>query len=250
MPGAEPFRFDADSDTACLLVHGFTGSPNEVRALGRRLADSGITAQGILLTGHGTSPHEMARCSYRDWVRDVDLALDELLAEGKRVFMCGMSMGGTIALNVAARRADEARLAGLVALSTPLRLVDWRLNMLPIFGLFRRWHAWGQPDIKDQSQWAGHVAYSGFHVRAAAQLMALLRETRQLAPRVRHPLLLIHSRHDNTVPVLNADLIMRTVASEDRRLVWLENCYHVVTVDYEAERVKEEVAAFIRERSH
>jgi carboxylesterase len=247
MPGAEPFLYKADGDTACLLVHGFTGSTHEVRALGRHLADSGFTAQGILLTGHGTTPVEMARSSYREWVRDVDFALDELLAAGKRVFLCGMSMGGTLALNVAARRPDDAGLAGIIAMATPLRLVHWRLRLLPIVGLFRRWHAWGQPDIKDESRWAGHVAYGGFHVRAAAQLMALLKETRRLAPRVRQPLLVIHSRHDNTVPVFNAELIMRSVSSQDRRLVWLDNCYHVVTVDYDSERVQKEVEDFIRQ---
>src|SRR5438128_2698936 len=92
MAGAEPFRFDAPGTTACLLVHGFTRSAFEVRELGRHLAECGVSARGLLLSGHGTRPEDMTRFSYRDWIADVEAALEELLSEGKRVFLCGLSM--------------------------------------------------------------------------------------------------------------------------------------------------------------
>ena len=249
MPGAEPFRFDGAGDTACLLVHGFTGSAHELCDLGRHLAGQGITARGLLLSGHGTRPEDMARFSHRDWIADVDAALDELLAEGKRVFLCGLSMGGTLALNVAARRVHEPGLAGVITLAAPLRLADWRLRFVPIVGWIVRWQNWGRPDIKDERQWERHVAYGRFHVRALVQLLRLLRETRRLVPRVAQPLLVIQSRSDNTVPPFNAELIMSSVASRDRQLVWLENCFHVVTLDYDSDYVQGAVTAFIKEHS-
>jgi carboxylesterase len=249
MPGAEPFHFEAPGQTACLLVHGFTGSAYELRELGLYLAERGISARGVLLRGHGSRAEDMGRYSYRDWIADVESALDDLLADGKRVFLAGLSMGGTLALNVAARRSHEPRLAGVIALSTPLRLADWRLSLLPFAGWLWRWHSWGRPDIKDESKWERHVAYRRFHIRAVVQLMRLLRETRQLATRVHQPLLVIQSRQDNTVPIFNAELILSTVCSEARRLLWLDNCYHVVTLDYDSERVRQEVAAFIQEHS-
>lgn len=245
MPGAEAFRFDAPGDLACLLVHGFTGTAHELRDLGIHLAGSGVTAQGLLLPGHGTRPEQMARHGYREWVDHADAALDGLLAEGKQVFLCGLSMGGTLALNVAARR-DDPRLRGIVALAAPLRLVDWRLSLLPVLGLLKRWHSWGSPDIKDSSQWERHVAYRRFHVRALVELLKLLKETRGLIHRVEQPLLVIHSRTDNTVPPFNARLILSRVASPEKHLVWLENCYHVVTLDYDSEQVHREVVDFIR----
>jgi carboxylesterase len=251
MPGAEPFHFEAPGQTACLLVHGFTGSAYELRELGLYLAERGISARGVLLCGHGTRPEDMRRYSYRDWIADVETALDEMLADGNsRVFLGGLSMGGTLALNVAARRSHDPRLAGVIALAAPLRLADWRLSLLPFAGWLWRWHSWGRPDIKDESKWENHVAYRRFHVRAVVQLMRLLRETRQLAARVHQPLLVIQSRQDNTVPTFNAELILRTVCSEARRLLWLDNCYHVVTLDYDSERVRQEVAAFIQEHSN
>ena len=248
LPGAEAFRFDAPGELACLLVHGFTGSAHELRYLGLHLADSGITAKGLLLPGHGTRPEEMARCTYRDWLAHVESGLDELLAEGKRVVLCGLSMGGTLMLNVAARRREPG-LVALVTLATPLRLVDWRLSILPVLGLVKRWHSWTAPDIKDQSQWERHVAYRRFHVRALVQLLKLLRETRNLTQKVDLPLLVMHSRNDHTVPPFNAELIVGGVGTPNPRLVWLDNCYHVVTLDYDSEQVHREVVDFIREHA-
>ena len=249
MAGAEPFRFDAPGQVACLLVHGFTGTANELRYLGMHLGESGITARGILLSGHGTRPEEMARFTYRDWIADVERALDELLAEGKQVFLGGLSMGGTLALNVAARRRDDPRVRGVVALAAPLRLVDWRLSFLPVVGLVLRWQSWGKPDIRDQTQWERHVAYQRFHVRSVVQLVRLLKETRRLVSAVHQPLLVVHSKLDNTVPPFNAELIVRQATSERSRLVWLENCYHVMTLDFDSEQVHREVVEFIREHS-
>ncbi len=250
LPGAESFRFDAPGDTACVLTHGFTGTAHEVRYLGLHLAERGVTARGVLLAGHGTKPEEMARHSYHDWIADVERALDELLAEGKqRIFLCGLSMGGTLSLNVAARRSHDPRIAGIISLAAPLRLADWRLSFLPVARLVLRWHSWGKPDIRDQTQWERHVAYSRFHVRVLAQLLFLLQDTRQRISSVHQPLLIIHSRLDNTVAPFNADLILRQVASQQRKLIWLENCFHVLTLDYDSEQVHQEVTDFIQEHA-
>jgi carboxylesterase len=246
MAGAEPFYFEARGQNACLLVHGFAGSAHELRDLGSHLADRGITTRGLLLAGHGTRPQDMAQCTYRDWLADVESALDDLRKAGKRVFLCGLSMGGTLALNVAARRSAEV--SGVISLAAPVRLTDWRLGLLFV-GWLARGHTWGRPDIKDQRQWERHVAYGRCGTAGIVQLLRLMRETRQLLGRVQQPLLVIHSRQDNTVPPFNAELITRNVASQDRRLVWLENCYHVITVDYDSALVRREVAEFIEQRS-
>src|SRR5271154_6266158 len=41
---------------ACLLVHGFTGTPWDVRPLGEALAAGGFRVRGIPLPGHGATP--------------------------------------------------------------------------------------------------------------------------------------------------------------------------------------------------
>src|SRR5688572_8551189 len=53
----------------------------------------------------------------------------------------------------------------------------------------------------------------------------------------------------NTAPAFNAEPIVASVPSPDRRLVGFDNCFHVVTVDFDAELVGEEVFKFIRPHS-
>ena len=51
-PEHEPFLFEAGSSRA-LLIHGFLGSPRELRPLAQELAAAGVTARGMLLPGFG-----------------------------------------------------------------------------------------------------------------------------------------------------------------------------------------------------
>lgn len=245
MAGAEPFSFGGRGEVGVLLVHGFTGTPFEVRPLGEHLARQDVASLGVLLRGHGTHPNDMLGCRYQDWIDDAEAALEDLLRSNRRVVLVGFSMGGTIALNIAARRADDARILGAVAICAPLRLVDWRLGFVHVLRRLIRWQAWGKPDIKDRTAWERHVAYRRFRTDTVPQLLGLLRETRAVLPRVHHPLLVIQSREDNVVPPFNAPLIVESVSSEVTRLVWLDNCYHMVTLDYAASLVTAEVGRFI-----
>lgn len=249
MPGAEPFRLDGSGSLGVLLIHGFTGTPYEMRPLGMFLAESGISSVAPLLRGHGTHPNDMVSCRYGDWLADAETALDALLAEHQRVVLIGLSMGGAIALNLAARRSGDARLLAVISICAPIRLVDWRLGLPHVFSRLIRWQAWGKPDIKDTRAWAGHVGYRRFRSRAVHELIALLRETQQLLPRVHQPLLVVQARIDNVVPPTNAQAIYDGVASTSKRLVWLDDCYHVVTVDFSAPMLHAEVARFIAEEA-
>ena len=120
LPGAEPFDYPGRPEIGVLLVHGFTGSPFEMRPVGQALARAGIGSIGVLLRGHGTHPDDMVERAYAEWIADVEGGLDRLLERHERAVIVGLSMGGTLALNVASRRGDDPRLVGLVTIGAPL----------------------------------------------------------------------------------------------------------------------------------
>jgi carboxylesterase len=71
IPTAEPFFFQGNK-IGCLLIHGFTGAPKEMRWLGEYLANQGYTVLGVRLAGHATRPEDMRRMNWEDWAVSVE----------------------------------------------------------------------------------------------------------------------------------------------------------------------------------
>lgn len=245
IPGAEPFYLPASGNQACLLIHGFTGSPAEMRPLGERLQQDGISSLAVRLPGHGTSLRDLERHNRRSWLAAAGDALHCLLNRFDRVTMCGLSMGGTIALQLAAR-VPSPRLIGLAVIGVPARLIDLRYRPSEIIQMLERWRDWGRPDIMDRSQWVRHIGYRLAPIGPTLQLVRLVSETYRLLPAVRQPLLVMHSLLDHTVPPVNVHWLLDRVGSRERRVVWLQGSYHVVTLDYEADRVASHVSDFFK----
>ena len=101
-----------------LVIHGFGGSPRSLQELAERLAAAGYTVALPLLAGHGRTPEAMEASRWTEWTGDVEQAYQWLRARTDRVFVCGLSMGGTLALWVAERHPD---LAGLITINTIIR---------------------------------------------------------------------------------------------------------------------------------
>jgi carboxylesterase len=246
LPGAEPFEHPGSSDLGVLLIHGFTGSPFEMRPLGDALAACGIGSACPLLRGHGTHPNDMVGVPYTAWIEDVEVALDRLLKRHDRAVLVGLSMGGTLALNVAARRANDPGIAGLVTISAPLVLDDWRLNFANLIVKVVKWQAWGKPDIKDRSVWDQQTNYRRIRTHAILELLGLLADTRARLSRVNQPILIVQARDDHVVPPRNAELIRDGIGSANRQAIKLDNCYHVSTVDFDAPVLCAEVVRFVQ----
>ena len=245
LAGAEPFEHPGRPDVGVLLVHGFTGSPFEMRPIGKALAASGIGSIGVLLRGHGTHPDDMVGYRYTDWIADVEAGLDRLLERHERAVIVGLSMGGTLTLNVGARRASDPRVLGLVSIGGTLYLSDWRLRFVDLINKVVKWQAWGQPDIKDRSAWGRHVGYRRIRTRTIPEVLQLMRETEERLDEIHQPTLIVQARDDNIVPAGNAERIRDGIASADRRVLVLHNCYHVITVDFDADLLNAEIVRFV-----
>src|ERR1700758_4296441 len=86
--------------TGVLVLHGFTGAPSSMRPLAEAFAAAGFAVELPLLPGHGTTPEELAAVTYADWLSCATDALDALDARCERVLVAGLSMGGTLALDL------------------------------------------------------------------------------------------------------------------------------------------------------
>ena len=240
LPGAEPFNHDG-SDVGVLLCHGFTGTPQSLRPWGEYLADRGYSVRLPLLPGHGTTWQEMNQTRWEDWYAAVDAAFRELHEASERVVVCGLSMGGALALQLA--QGHGPRISGLVLVNPAVKFDDPRTLLLPVLK-----HVVGSlgaigNDVKKPG--VTELAYTRTPLKAAhSQLVAWQSVVRDL-PEVTQPVLLLRSPQDHVVPASSSALILSRISSRDVTEILLEDSYHVATIDNDAQRIFDESAKFI-----
>ena len=96
-----------------LLIHGLTGTPAEMRFVGKGLHRAGFTVHGMQLAGHCGDTADLLKTGWRDWYRSVGEAADELRGKVDHMFVAGLSMGALLALKLAADRPNDVDGLGL-----------------------------------------------------------------------------------------------------------------------------------------
>jgi carboxylesterase len=244
---AAPFDYPGDG-RGVLCIHGFTGTPFEMHYLGRRLAERGMTVRGPQLPGHGTSLEDLDATGWRDWAGAVAQAHDDLSRRCEQVAVVGQSLGGLLALHLA---ADPDRpVAAVAALATPLWLgpvaeaaLRWTGPGAPLAGL-RRLPKLGGPDVRDRRARRDNPCYRAIPVRALHQLREFMDLVAGELDRVRCPTLVVHARRDHTAPLACAEHIHRNLGADTVRVRELEDSYHLIAIDVEREVVAAEVGVF------
>lgn len=251
IPTAEPFLFLGEpSKPACLLIHGFTGTPKEMRWMGEFLNQQGYTCLGIRLAGHATDPEDMIRSNWTDWTASVEDGYSLLRSFTDNIFLIGLSMGGILSLLMATRLAPSVK--GVVAMSTPyklpddprLRHIDWIARMIPYMPKSNE-----EPGSSwfDKEAWKNHVSYPQNPVRSIGQLNRLLGALRIALPEVRVPVLLIHSKDDNYVLPENIELLYADlVNASDKTKLYVTGSGHVIPRDAARQQVFQYALEFIQ----
>lgn len=243
MPTAEPFFFPGGR-IGCLLVHGFTGTPKEMLWLGEYLARQGHSVLGVRLAAHATQPEDMPRARWHDWLASVEDGWHILSGITDQIIVLGLSMGGVLALILAARYP----VAGIVAMSTPHHLShDPRLRIIKPLSLLQPFRAKGSPDYFEPEAFSDHICYPVDPTRSYAELSALLVEMRAALPKISAPVQLINSRQDSVVTEQerHMELIYEALGSQDKQMLWIENSSHVITRDAQRQTVFRIAADFI-----
>jgi carboxylesterase len=224
-----------------LVIHGFTGSPKSMRPWAEHLAAAGFSVELPRLPGHGTRWEDMAVTRWEDWYAEVDRTLTKLREKCETVVVMGLSMGGSLALRLAERRPDDV--AGLVLVNPAVHSERKDRHLLPILRHLVKAFPGIINDIKKPGQDEG--GYPKMPLHCVYSLQQGWGEIRADIASVRAPLLLLHSREDHVVEPSNAAWILANVSSADRTEVWLEDSYHVATLDNDAELIAERSVEFV-----
>ena len=240
----QPFGFDG-GPIGCVLLHGFTAAPKEMRPLGEFLAARHFTVRGVRYAGHGTCPQDLARTTYHDWIASARSAVDDLRGRCRRVWAIGLSLGGLISLHLAAQHQVD----GVVALAPPIYPTDRRLWLAQFLWRFKPYSVKSLADLHDAAALAGHADYELFPLRAVAQLHALTRRVRREAAAIDAPLLVIMARHDRVVQLRSADFILKRAPSAVKEQVIVERGGHIITEDHDKAAAFEAIAMFLSQHA-
>ncbi len=225
----QPF-FHQGSEDGILLMHGFTGSAAHMRKIADQLAAKGYTVSTINLPGHATTEADMAKSTWQDWLNAAKRATLELKEICKRVTVCGLSMGGVLALLV----AEQMQVDACVPISAPTAVRNRLLGLAAIAAPMYPRVAWGagteRHKVLDKDYDFG---YSGFPTKKGGDLNRLIKMARKNLYAITCPILCIQSKHDETIWAGSADDILEHVSSEKRQKLWLTNVPHVVTISPE-----------------
>ncbi|HWB66542.1 MAG TPA: alpha/beta fold hydrolase [Mycobacteriales bacterium] len=238
---AEPFAADG-GEVGAVLCHGLTGMPGSLRPWAEQLAADGLTVRVPLLPGHGTRWQDANRVRWQDWYAALAAAVDEVRARCGQTFVMGLSMGGTLALRLAEERGDQ--LAGVVVVNPSLFTTRKDAKLLPLARLLVPSFPPVGNDIKKPG--VTEPAYDRLPVKAAWQLSKLWALTRADLARITQPLLVLTSRDDHVVEPENSERLLAGVGSADKRQVWLEDSFHVATLDNDLPTIVEESLGFVR----
>ncbi len=247
-----------------LLIHGLTGTPMEMRLLGKGLNRAGFTVYGMQLAGHCGNVEDLLATGWRDWYTSVEEAADAMRNKVDHLFVGGLSMGALLALKLAAERPDQ--IDGVGVYGATFRYDGWsiprlaRLSfMLPLLkklGIGRNRHFMEQPPygIRDErlraqistAMLSGDSAAAGLPGNpwySLAEMHGLAADVRRQLSQVTAPCLVAHASEDDIASLKNAELVMRQV-SAPAELLLLKDSYHMITIDKERRTLIERSAAF------
>ncbi|MGH8152286.1 MAG: alpha/beta hydrolase [Rhodanobacteraceae bacterium] len=240
-----------------LLIHGLTGTPAEMRFVGKGFNRAGFTVYGMQLAGHCGSEADLLKTGWRDWSRSVVAGADRLRRDVDHLFVAGLSMGSVLALNLAIERPQWVD--GLGLYGSTLFYDGWtiprmaRLSfLLPLvcgMGLFKQRRfmesfPYGIKDERIRMRIAGAMldgqsdaaGLPGNPWPSLAEFHKLVWHVRPRLEAVRAPALLMHAASDDIASVRNARVIERAV-SGPTQTVLLDDSYHMITVDRERDKV-------------
>ena len=259
--------FERRGRAGLLLVHGITGTPTEMKPLIRKLVAQNFTVACPQLAGHCTTLKELKKTRWQDWYATLESSLDFLRSECDSIVVSGLSMGALLALKLAADHPDK--IDGIATLSATFVYDGWNVPrlkqrwILPLvlhspLRYFLSYHEPAPYGIKDDrirslittvyenygDNMPEKYGYSEFPGVTILETFRLIQAVKRELSRVEIPLLVVHSTEDDMASLNNARFLVETVSSNHVESYYLDDTYHVLTLDKRRDDVSERVSDF------
>ena len=234
---ARPEFLKGASSIGVLVIHGFTGSTQSMRDVAYKLHKQGYTVSMPCLKGHGTTPEDMETCVYQDWIDSVENAYNEIRPKVEKLFVLGLSMGGTLTLYTAIHH----QINGVITVNAAVDIPEFE----KIFENPETPRFFGGigSDIKKAGvkEWA----YDKTPKKSVKEIVSLTKLVKKDLNKITCPILIFKSPEDHVVPSRNQEYIFTNISSDQKALIELSNSYHVATLDNDWETIADKSISFI-----
>ncbi len=244
---AEPLSIEARPEltggrrVGVLLSHGFTGSPASIKPWARHLGELGYGVEAPLLPGHGTSWEQLNSTTFSEWYAEITRVFEILRATHDVVVVGGLSMGGTLALRLAADRPDVV--AGVMVVNPVVSSTRLDIKLLPVLKHLVASFPGIVNDIKKPG--VTEHGYSRTPLKAAHSFFRTWPALIADLPQITAPLLYFRAPEDHVVDGSSQPIITGRVSSSDVVERDLHESYHVATLDNDAPQIFAESAEFV-----
>ena len=255
------FHPDTSRNHAVLLLHGLCSTPKEMGYLARALARQGFAVYAPYISGYGLGTPCTSCIEWREQVREHY----QRLADGyQNVSVAGLCIGATLSLALAAEVPD---LMAVSLLSVTLNYdgwtipwYHWMLNVAyrtPIRDMYnlRERHPYGlknaglraKVEKSMRQQGDSEIGSASLSMHHIYEAKSLARHVIKSLPSITADCLIIHAVDDDISSAANAELVHSKIGSSRRRKIFLDDCYHIITMDNERELVARETQYFFEE---
>jgi carboxylesterase len=238
IPGAEPWSADGGPHGA-LVLHGFTGNCAGVRPVAEALHARGFALEMPLLPGHGTKVEDLLPTTFDDWYDAAENALERLQDRVDRILVTGLSMGGALTCVLA---VEHPEIAGIACVNPATQVNDEiRATVQAVLDAGEDYIPPVGSDIAREG--ATENAYAATPVPPLLTMFDAADRFASRLDKITCPTLVLTSRQDHVVPPSDSEFLVSKVAGPVEH-VWLENSYHVATIDNDGPEVARRIVEF------
>lgn len=261
-PDYRPIFINKNFDSTIIFLHGFKSTPLQFK----ELADYFSKNYNVLVPlypGHGTNKEDFKKTYFSQWYKHAEYIYLETRRKYKKVYLCGLSMGGTIALKLAEEFCCDKKLSpdGVISISSPVFLNNLREGILYDYRLYiDRYISWFIKELKNKLNTSDkdgaindvpsdYEPYD-FPVQVHSLKMGMY-ETKKNLNKINAPLLLMHAKGDETVPFKNLNYIRKNVSSKMTMVRefdltgWSHTKHIIINYNTTKNEVRKEIVEFL-----
>ena len=222
------YLYNSNSRLGVYIIHGFSSTTYEVKKMADYMASHGYRVRADNLPGHGTTLADCNVTKYTEWLSFVEQGVAEMYSACDKVIVIGVSMGGVLSLHL----GSIFPLDGIISASALFKFKN-EFNVRVVNRLFHRFKktmpkksTFNPDQVKSKN--ILFYGYNQYPLSALNEMRKLVDTTKSNIYKIKSPLLLIHSKVDQTAPIENFYIIKKLLKTKKLETLILDKTGHNV----------------------